>query len=74
MRSIFQTRVMVASNENLMRMGLDAHPIQHSVHLVCRTGLGEITCMDEDVTCRKRRKRGMGIVSVGYADQADGVA
>jgi hypothetical protein len=64
---------MITSDENLMEMWLDSHPVQSSIHLLYRTRLREVACMNEEITCRERRKRAMNIVSVGYANYANSV-
>ena len=70
---VFQTPVVSGSDEKFVKVGLGGHPVQRGTDLFWRSGLREVACVDEDVTCREGRQRGVAVVGVRNADYTDGV-
>jgi hypothetical protein len=63
--------IVVACDEELVRMGLRFEPGQDVVMLELGSGYSEVTCVDEDVAIWESRLGIVGVVSVGNADDAD---
>ena len=62
---------MVASNEEFVRVRMGVEPGEGVIEFVVCARLGEVTCMDENVTFWEMRLSVVGVVCVRYADKAD---
>ena len=63
--------VMVAGDEEFVGVWMGVEPGEGVIEFVVCARLGEVTCVDENVTFWERRLSVVGAVCVGYADEAD---
>ena len=62
---------MVAGDEEFV--GVQVEPGEGVIEFVVCARLGEVTCVDENVALWEMRLSVVGVVCVGYANEADGV-
>ncbi len=63
--------VMVAGDEEFMGVRMGVEPGEGIIEFVVCARLGEVTCVDENVAFWEMRLSVVGVVCVGYADEAD---
>jgi hypothetical protein len=63
--------VVVAGYEEFVGVRMGVEPGEGVVEFVVCARLGEVTCVDENVAFWEMRLSVVGVVCVGYADEAD---
>lgn len=63
--------VVVAGDEEFVGVRMGAEPGEGVVEFVVCARLGEVACVDEDVAFWEMGLGVVGVVCVGYADEAD---
>lgn len=63
--------VVVAGDEEFVGVRMGVEPGEGVIEFVVRARLGEVTCVNENVAFWEMRLSVVGVVCVGYADEAD---